>query len=252
MKLKNNLIGGLLAAAMTLSAGAAVAGDKIRIATEGAYAPFNMVNAQGELVGFDLDIARAICTEMKADCEIVAQDWDGIIPGLRARKYDAVIASMSITEERQRVVDFSVPYYSNVLAFVAPKGTALDTSKSGLKGLVVGAQRATIAGQHLEDNFSDVVTVKLYDTQDNAYLDLTAGRLDALMSDKFPAFDWLQSEAGNGFEFKGSDIDINDKIGIAIRKNDPLKAKLDQAIQAIIDNGTYAEINARYFPFSIY
>lgn len=168
------------------------------------------------------------------------------------RKYDAIIASMSITEERLRVVDFSEPYYSNVLALVGPKGTDLDTSPEGLKGLTVGAQRATIAGQYLEDNLGDVVNVKLYDTQDNAYLDLASGRLDALMSDKFPAYDWLQSEEGQGFEFKGEDVDINDKIGIAVRKGDPLKDKFSAAIKAIVDNGTYAEINAKYFPFSIY
>ncbi|WP_370298965.1 ABC transporter substrate-binding protein [Pontibacterium sp.] len=252
MKLKTTLVGGLLAAAMSLSAGLAQAGDKIRIATEGAYAPFNMVDASGQLQGFDVDIAKALCAEMKADCDIVAQDWDGIIPGLRAKKYDAIIASMSITKERQRVVDFTDAYYSNVLAFVAAKGKSLETTKDGLKGLVVGAQRATIAGQHLEDQLGDVVTVKLYDTQDNAYLDLEAGRLDALLSDKFPAYDWLSTDAGQKFEFKGSDIDINDKIGIAVRKNDPLTDKFNRALKAIADNGKYAEINARYFPFSIY
>ncbi|WP_370278063.1 ABC transporter substrate-binding protein [Pontibacterium sp.] len=252
MKLKTTLVGGLLAAAMSLSAGLAQAGDKIRIATEGAYAPFNMVDASGQLQGFDVDIAKALCAEMKADCDIVAQDWDGIIPGLRAKKYDAIIASMSITKERQRVVDFTDAYYSNVLAFVAAKGKSLETTKDGLKGLVVGAQRATIAGQHLEDQLGDVVTVKLYDTQDNAYLDLEAGRLDALLSDKFPAYDWLSTDAGQKFEFKGSDIDINDKIGIAVRKNDPLTDKFNRALKAIVDNGKYAEINARYFPFSIY
>lgn len=251
MKLKNSLLGGLLAASVALAAGMAQAGDKVRIATEGAYAPFNMVDASGQLQGFDVDIAKALCAEMKADCEIVAQDWDGIIPGLRARKYDAIIASMSITEERQRVVDFTDPYYSNVLAFAAAKGTDLKTSKEGLKGLTVGAQRATIAGQYLEDNLGDVVNVKLYDTQDNAYLDLASGRLDALLSDKFPAYDWLSTDVGQNYEFKGADIDINDKIGIAVRKNDPLSEKFNAALQAIVADGTYAEINARYFPFSI-
>jgi polar amino acid transport system substrate-binding protein len=189
---------------------------------------------------------------MKADCEIVAQDWDGIIPGLRARKYDAIIASMSITKERLRVVDFSEKYYSNVLAFVAPKGKALETSKQGLKGLTIGAQRATIAGQRLEDVYGDVVNVKLYDTQDNAYLDLNSGRLDAILSDKFPAYDWLRSDDGKGFEFKGADIDIDDKIAIAVRKGDKLKDELSAAIKAIVENGKYEEINQKYFPFSIY
>jgi len=229
-----------------------MAGDKIRIATEGAYAPFNMVDSEGNLIGFDVDIANALCEQMKADCEIVAQDWDGIIPGLRARKYDAIIASMSITKERLRVVDFSEKYYSNVLAFVAPKGKALETSKEGLKGLTIGAQRATIAGQRLEDVYGDVVNVKLYDTQDNAYLDLNSGRLDAILSDKFPAYDWLRSDDGKGFEFKGADIDIDDKIAIAVRKGDKLKDELSAAIKAIVENGKYEEINQKYFPFSIY
>ena len=241
-----------LVAVTSLSATSAFAADKIRFATEGAYAPFNMMSAEGKPVGFDVDIANALCAEMKADCEIVTQDWDGIIPGLMGRKYDAVIASMSITPERERVVAFTDPYYSNVLAFVAKKGLDLKTDKESLKGLTLGAQRATIAGQYLEDNLSDVVTVKLYDTQDNAYLDLASGRLDALVSDKFPAYDWMQSEAGQGYEFKGQDIDINDKIGIAVRKGDKLKEKLNKALKAIVDNGTYAEINAKYFPFSIY
>ena len=235
-----------------MSAQSAMAGDTIRIATEGAYAPFNMVDANGELKGFDVEIANALCAQMKADCEIVAQDWDGIIPGLRARKYDAIIASMSITEERMRVVDFSEKYYSNVLAFVTPKDSSISTTKEGLKGLTVGAQRATIAGQYLEDNLADVVNIKLYDTQDNAYLDLTAGRLDLLLSDKFPAYDWLKTEGGQKFAFNGGDIDIDDKIGIAVRKGDPLKDKFSAAIKAIVADGTYEKINSQYFPFSIY
>ena len=242
---------GLVVASLFVS-GMANAADKIRIATEGAYAPFNMVDNEGKLIGFDVDIANALCEQMKADCEIVAQDWDGIIPGLRARKYDAIIASMSITKERLRVVDFSEKYYSNVLAFVAAKDKTLDTSNEGLKGLTVGAQRATIAGQRLEDVYGDIVNVKLYDTQDNAYLDMASGRLDALLSDKFPAYDWLRSEDGKQFEFKGADIDINDEIGIAVRKGDKLKDKLSEAIKAIVENGTYAKINEKYFPFDIY
>jgi len=239
-----------LAASVMLSPFASA--EKIRIASEGAYAPFNMIDANGNLVGFDIDIAKALCAEMKAECEIVAQDWDGIIPGLMARKYDAIIASMSITKERLRVVNFTNKYYTNSLAFVAAKGKALDTSMDGPKGLSVGAQRATISGQTLEDKYSDVVNVKLYDTQDNAYLDLAAGRIDAILSDKFPAYDWLQSKDGANFEFKGADLDIDDKIGIAVRKGDKLQERLNKALDAIVANGTYKEINAKYFPFDIY
>lgn len=247
-------------AAVTLVAGAfagtqAIAGDKIRIATEGAYAPFNMKNEQGELIGFDVDIAKALCAEMKADCTIVEQDWDGMIPALKGKKFDAIIASMSITEDRLKAIDFTDPYYTNALAFVAAKGSDFKTDKESLKGKTLGAQRATIAGQYLEDTLGDVVTVKLYDTQDNAYLDMAAGRLDGLVSDKFPAYDWLRTDAGANFEFKGDTIKTEtvDKIGIGIRHGeDELKAKFNTALKAIVENGTYEKINAQYFPFSIY
>ncbi len=252
MKIRKLFTAAALITGTLLSAQSAFAGDKIKIATEGAYAPFNMVDASGDLVGFDVDIAKALCAQMKADCEIVAQDWDGIIPGLRAKKYDAIVASMSITEERMRVVDFSEKYYSNLLAFVSADGSNIETTKAGLKGKNVGAQRATIAGQYLEDNLGDVVNVKLYDTQDNAYLDLKAGRLDALLSDKLPAYDWLRTDEGNGYAFTGDAIDIKDQIGIAVRKGDDLKGKFSDAIKAIVADGTYEKINAKYFPFSIY
>lgn len=247
MKLKK------LFAALTIASAAAgvsyqAQAESIRIATEGAYAPFNLVDDKGELQGFDVDIAKALCEQMQAECTIVSQDWDGIIPGLMSRKYDAIVASMSITEERLKVVDFTMPYYSNVLAYIGPKGADLGD----MNGKTLGAQRATIAGQYLEDNMGGKADVKLYDTQDNAYLDLAAGRLDGMLSDKFPAYDWLRTDEGAEFEFKGEDIDIDDKIGIAVRKGDDLKEKFNTALQAIVDNGKYAEINAKYFPFSIY
>ncbi len=227
--------------------------DSIRIATEGAYPPFNMKNSSGQLEGFDVDIAKALCAQMKAKCEIVAQDWDGIIPGLLAKKYDAIIASMSITEERQKKVAFTGSYYSNYLRFVSAKDNGLKATESGLKGKNLGAQRATIAAQHLEDNYRKSANIKVYDTQEAAYLDLKAGRIDALLSDIYPAYDWLQQAGNTGYGFIGDSIDIDDKIGIAVRKGDKdLKGKLDAALKAIRADGTYAKINAKYFPFDIY
>lgn len=251
MKLRTSLYALGLAAAAVLTHMAPAAAETVRFATEGNLAPFEYVDANGELQGFDVDIAHALCEQMQVTCEVVAQDWDGLIPGLKVHKFDAIIASMSITPERQRVVDFTQRYYSNVLAFVAPKADTLD--RDNLKGKVIGAQRATISAQILEDDYaSQGVEVKLYDTQDNAYIDLANGRLDALLTDKYPAYDWLKAAQGQDFEFKGDDIDINDRIGIAVRQGDPLKERLNQALQGIIDNGTYAKINAKYFPFSIY
>lgn len=243
----------LLVTALLLGASGMAAAEKVRIATEGAYPPFNMKDASGALIGFDVDIAKALCAQMKADCEIVAQDWDGIIPGLLSKKYDAIIASMSITPERQQKVDFTAPYYSNYLRFIAAKGGKVMATKAGLKGKNLGAQRATIAAQYLEDNYRKDANVKVYDTQDAAYLDLQAGRIDALLSDIYPAHDWLSQKDNGGFEFIGDSIDIDDKIGIAVRKGDKeLRGKLNAALQAIRANGAYQKVNAKYFPFDIY
>jgi polar amino acid transport system substrate-binding protein len=241
----------LVAAGLALSAGAASAQDKtIKIATEGAYPPFNAKDASGELIGFDLDIAKALCDEMKVKCEIVAQDWDGIIPGLEAKKYDAIAASMSITDERKQKVDFTDRYYSNYLRIVTKKGSGI-TGMDGLKGKTVGAQRSTVSATYSEDKLGRDATVKLYDTQTAAYSDLEAGRLDALVSDVYPAYDWLKDKPG--FEFVGDKIDIDDKIGIAVRKGDKeLLDSLNKALKTIRENGTYAKINAKYFPFDIY
>ncbi len=243
----------LLAAAATLAFGtSAVAADKLKIGTEGAYPPFNLIDASGQVVGFDLDIAYALCAQMKDECEVVTSDWDGIIPALNAKKFDFIVASMSITEERKQAVDFTNPYYTNKLQFIAPKTSDLKTDKASLKGKVIGAQRATIAGTWLEDNLGDVVEIKLYDTQENAYLDLTSGRVDGVLADKFVNWEWLKSDAGQGFEFKGEPVFDNDQIAIAVRKGDPLREKLNTALKAIVDDGTYKKINDKYFPFSIY
>jgi polar amino acid transport system substrate-binding protein len=238
----------LALAVLVLVSGNAVA-DKVRIGTEGAYPPFNMIDKNGKPDGFDVDIAKALCEKMGADCTFVTQDWDGIIPGLLARKYDAIVASMSITDERKKAVDFTDRYYSNSLRFIARKGSGIDPNN--LKGKSIGAQRATIAANYAE-GVKDA-EAKLYDTQENAYLDLSSGRIDLLVTDMLPGDDWLQSEQGTGFEFVGENIDIDDKIGIAVRKgDDKLRESLNKAIAAIIADGTYAKINAKYFPFSIY
>ena len=243
----------LLAAVATLAFGTqAMAADKLKIGTEGAYPPFNLIDASGKVGGFDVEIAQALCAKMGAECEVVTSDWDGIIPALNAKKFDFLAASMSITEERKQAVDFTDPYYTNKLQFIGPKGTEFKTDKASLKGKVIGAQRATIAGTWLEDNLADTVEIKLYDTQENAYLDLSSGRLDGVLADKFVNWEWLKSDAGQSFEFKGEPVFDNDKIGIAVRKNDPLRERLNKALAEIVEDGTYKKINDKYFPFSIY
>ena len=244
----------LLAAAATLVFSAnAMAAEKLRMGIEAAYPPFNNKDASGQVVGFDKDIGDALCAKMKVECEVVTSDWDGIIPALNAKKFDFLVSSLSITEERKQAVDFTDRYYSNKLQFIAPKNVDFKTDKESLKGKSIGTQRATLAGTWLEDNYGSDIDIKLYDTQENAYLDLTSGRVDAILADKYVNYDWLKTDAGKNYEFKGEPVVESDEIGIAVRKgDDALRNKLNAALKEIIADGTYKKINDKYFPFSIY
>ncbi|MEK6220125.1 MAG: ABC transporter substrate-binding protein [Psychrobacter cryohalolentis] len=226
----------------------AIEGNVLRIGTEGAYAPFNYTNADGTLGGFDIEIANAICADMQVTCEIVAQDWDGIIPGLKAGKYDAIVAAMSVTPERAQQVAFTDPYFSNALVFLAKKDSTFDPAKvTDINAHSIAAQRSTISSQWLENTYPKA-DMKLYDTLSNAFLDLGAGRVDAMISDKLPAIEWLSSTSGNNYVLKGAEIDINDNFAIAVRPNDEaLQAKINTSLSNIKANGTYDNINQKYF-----
>ena len=222
-------------------------GEVLRIGTEGAYAPFNYTNADGTLGGFDVDMANAICDDMQVTCEITAQDWDGIIPGLKAGKYDAIVAAMSITPERAQQVSFTDPYFSNTLVFLAKKDSSFDPSKSSdIDAHSIAAQRSTISSQWLEDTYPKA-NMKLYDTLSNAFLDLGSGRVDAMISDKLPALEWLSSPSGSGYVVKGDEIDIDDNFAIAVRPGDDLQAKINQSLANLKADGTYDKLNQKYF-----
>lgn len=223
-------------------------GEVLRIGTEGAYAPFNYTNADGSLGGFDIDVAHALCDNMDVTCEIVAQDWDGIIPGLKAGKYDAIVAAMSVTPERAEQVRFTQPYFSNSLVFLAKQDSRFDPSNpADIANHSIAAQRSTISSQWLENEYPKA-NMKLYDTLSNAFLDLGSGRVDAMISDKLPAIQWLSSPSNVGYEVKGDEIDINDNFAIAVRPDDKaLQEKLDQSLAAIKADGTFDAINQRYF-----
>jgi lysine-arginine-ornithine-binding protein len=240
-----------LAVLAMLGLAGAVRAETLRIGTEGAYPPFNQVDPSGELIGFDIDIAQALCDNMGVECVFVRQDWDGIIPGLLAGKYDAIASSMSITEERKQAVEFTDPYYSNKLRFVAAKAVGRDAT--GFEAKVIGAQRGKIGASYLEDHPIQGAEVKLYDNLANAYRDLAAGRIDAILADMLVSYEWLNTEEGENLAFVGEPIDIGDKIGIAVRKDDTkLLARFNAALAEIIADGTYDELNTKYFPFPIY
>ncbi len=250
----------ILSAALVLVSGAAIAKEWkiVRIGVEGAYPPFSSVTTSGQLVGFDIDITKALCKEMQVKCSMVQQDWDGIIPALLARKYDAIIASMSITEERQKKVAFSDKYYQTPAKFARKKGSGIEISKEGLKGKTVGVQRATTHDNFISAEFGDSVTIKRYATQDEAYLDAVAGRLDLLLADSVAMADgFIGTEKGMEWELAGPGYTdpkyFGVGVGIAIRKRDADLVKMfNKAIAGIRADGTYKKINAKYFAFDVY
>lgn len=245
----------LIAAATLALSTSAFAVETLKFGVEGAYPPFNQKDASGQAVGFDVEIGHALCAKMKVECQVVTSEWEGIIPALNEGRFDFLISSMSITPDRLQQVDFTEPYYSNKLQFVAPKSSEVKTDKDSIRdslmGKTLGAQASTLSATWLQENLGMDITLRLYDTQEDAFADLAAGHIDALLADKYVSYEWLKGDAGLNFEFKGEPVLDNDKIGIAVRLNDPLRARLNLAIKEIIEDGSYKKINDKYFPFSI-
>jgi polar amino acid transport system substrate-binding protein len=258
MRISRRLAVAASAAVFALMAGAAMAeGEKLVIGTEGAYPPFNNLQADGTLTGFDIDIAKALCEEMKAECTFVTQDWEGIIPALIAKKFDAIVASMSITEERKQQVDFTKKYYNTPPAIAVPKDSPItEATAAALEGKALGAQASTTHSNYAEAHMKGA-DLKLYPTADEYKLDLANGRIDAAIDDVVVLSEWLKSEDGACCKLLGTlpiDPVINGEgAGIAVRKgDDALREKLNTAIDAIRANGKYKEINEKYFPFDVY
>jgi polar amino acid transport system substrate-binding protein len=248
----------LAASAALLALGTAQAQEKVlKIGTEGAYPPFNNLTADGKLEGFDVDIAQALCDEMKVKCEFIAQDWDGIIPALQAGKFDAIIASMSITPERMEKVDFTNKYYNTPPAIAAPKDSDIQgVTKEALAGKTIGVQASTTHFNYSTATYTDS-TVKPYPTAQEYQLDLANGRLDAVNDDIVVLSQWLDSPDGACCKLVGSIKPVEDihgpGAGIAIRKGETaLRDQFNAAIDAIRANGKYKEINDKYFKFDVY
>ena len=253
----------------------AYAGDwsKIKIGTEGAYPPWNGTNAAGELEGAEIDLVFDLCARMKAECELVAQDWDGIIPALQNGKYDAIMAGMSITEERMQVINFSQGYANEPASFSVLKSSplaslkfsgkvnmdALDgkskkllkSLKKALKGATVGVQGSTTHENFVKQVLGDTVTMKSYDTQENLELDLSVGRNDAALSDQGSMEKFMESDNGKNIAFIGPGLGggpFGGGVGVGLRKADTdLLEMFNKAIDAARADGTLAEHFTKWF-----
>ncbi|WP_129139419.1 transporter substrate-binding domain-containing protein [Modicisalibacter coralii] len=244
---------------LSVMATGAQADDTVRIAVDVPYEPFEYKTPDGTLEGFDIDLGNALCKEVGVQCEWVTQPWDGIIPGLLARKYDAIMSSMVITPERERKVLFTHPYSATPRAWIAPADSKIDIhNKQQLEGRSVGVQRATLQDRYVTELYGDVLDVRRYDDIDDVITDMRAGRLDLAFMNYPIAEKYLEIDSGksefkriSGF-IKGPEKFFGKGVGIAFRKRDKeLVERFNEALATIRDNGTYDRIMKKYFRYDI-
>ena len=233
---------------------------EVVIATDATYPPFESLAPDGTLVGFDVDLANAVCAEMKVKCKIVNVGWDGLIPGLVAKKHDALWASMNITDERKKAVDFSNPYYRMQNRFVAKKGANIVISKEGLKGKTIAVQTATVHDNFVTKQFGDVATIKRYLGAGEPYLELLNGRADLHFGFIVQINEGFLSKDGNDKSFAligptytgKDDKTLGQGVAVAVRKQDKeLRELLNSGLAAVKKNGTFKKINDKYFSFDL-
>jgi arginine/ornithine transport system substrate-binding protein len=231
--------------------------QEIRFTVEGAYPPFSWTTQEGKLEGFEVDLANAICEQLSVTCVINKTDWDGIIPSLLSRKNDAIIAAMTITEEREKRVDFTIPYAKVPTRFVMSKDREINMEDGSINELTIGVQRATIGDKYLSSEYPNV-DIKRYGSFDEAFSDLLNGRLDTVFGGSMGLNSgFLETEHGKDYHFTGPKFTeekwFGRGIGVAVRKQDKdLKELLNKGIKELIDNGKHAEIAAKYFSYSVY
>jgi polar amino acid transport system substrate-binding protein len=252
----------MLAAGLAALATQVCARD-LRVGSECTYPPFNYKDANGELLGFDIDVAREVVKRIGADVSFVCQPFDSLIPGLLAGKFDLLAASMSITDERKKSIDFSIPYRSSTARFIGaddsdakPLTDDGQPNPAGMEGKTIAIQRSSTYESYMRDKFPSA-TVQLYDTVDNMLLDLTSKRVDLVFAGPIKlANDFLDKPRGKGYKFIGPEINdikyFGPGVGIGMRKDDAgLRDEVDKAMKALIDDGTFKTINDKYWSFSV-
>jgi polar amino acid transport system substrate-binding protein len=230
---------------------------KVVVGVEGAFPPFNFIDANNKLQGFDVDIANALCESGNLDCSFVLEKWDNMIPSLLAHKYDVVISSMSMSVDRRKIVDFSNRYYNSPSIFIAPKASPLTgVTQAELKGLKIGVSSSTAQENYVKNLYPES-TMVAFSSSPELYKGLEHGSVDIILEDKLAIYDWISNtKAGSCCHFVGPDLTdqtyFGEGSGMAVRLGeDQLRSRLNEALAKIKEEGTYDAINAKYFPFSI-
>lgn len=255
---KSRLTGWMAGAAMLVAGVAAAQAEPIRFALAAEpYPPFSVRQPDGQWTGFEPDLIRKLCADMQAQCVIEEVAWDGIIPALLAKKVDVIFNSMSITDEREKQISFSRPYYDSPTVIVAPKVLDVSASLESMKGKAIGVQISTNNSNYVKKFYEDIADVRYYDTQDSVNADLAAGRIDLMLADGLGVADFVKSADAQaaGLVVKAEvpyDPVFGRGMGAGMRKEDQeLKARLDDAIGKLLASEDYKAISARYFDVSV-
>jgi octopine/nopaline transport system substrate-binding protein len=268
----------LVAGLIGVGSAGAQAQKTVRIATEGAYEPWNFTGPGGQLQGFEIDLANDLCRRMNVKCEITAQDWDGIIPSLQAGKFDAIMAGMSVTDEREKVISFSRAYANAPNGFVVEKSSplakmpltgerfdlardeaaalkAIEQIKPLLKGKTIGVQGSTTHASFAEKYFKGTAEIREYKSTEAHDLDLAAGRVDAILADSTTLQGTLKKPEFKGYAMVGPNFNggiLGRGVGAGLRKADTeLKGQFDKAVQEAIADGTVKKLSEKWFGLDI-
>ncbi|MBB2750532.1 UNVERIFIED_ORG: octopine/nopaline transport system substrate-binding protein [Rhizobium aethiopicum] len=253
----------LAAVLVSLATSAIAAEGKLSIGTEGAYPPWSMADAKGNVTGFDADVGNLLCKKLNVECHFVVQAFDGLIPALKAKRFDVIISGMSITADRKKEINFSVGYAELANMFVVPKSSELAALKDvepllhGLDGKSIGVQTGTTHAHFVEKRLPNS-TLKTYDTLDNMQIDLAAGRIEAAFADASALQDFLAKPEGKDFQFvdvkiqSKFDASLGEGIGVGIAKeNTELKAKIDKALCELVTDGSIGKASNKWFKTDI-
>jgi len=229
---------------------------KVTVATEGTYPPFNYLDRKGLPAGFEMDLAQEACQRMNAECAFVTAKWDELVPGLLDKKFDIVMASLEVNNERRRRLGMSRRYYLSPGAFIAAKGQPFDGPPTLLRNKKIGVQKDTTHADWLDKSFRRSAQIKRFATVADALNALTKDEIDAVFGDKVQLWLWSKKPEGNCCEVMGQDIKDTQTLGVGVsaglrREDIKLRDAFNKALGDMIGDGTYKKLNEKYFPFSL-